>query len=139
MVYNILLQRSLVLNYLCHHCYTRTAAAFAKDSTVQHLDPDGDEILQPKVRGILVDQDILELNKETLREAELRNSTQLNVLVSPSFTVAHGYQIHTQEFVSRYFLGKSMTPSTYSMNISHLSLLPRIWTLLPRLPRHWRL
>jgi hypothetical protein len=68
------LQRSLVMDYLCHHCYTRTAVAFAKDSTVRHLDADGDEILQPKDKGILADQDVLELSKETLREAELRNS-----------------------------------------------------------------
>lgn len=37
-------QRSLVLDYLCHHCYTNTARAFARESTIRHLDPDGDEI-----------------------------------------------------------------------------------------------
>ena len=37
-------QRALVLDYLCHNCYTRTAKAFAQDSTVRHLDADGDEI-----------------------------------------------------------------------------------------------
>lgn len=35
----------LVLDYLCHNCYTRTASAFNRDSTIRLLDPDGDEIL----------------------------------------------------------------------------------------------
>lgn len=36
---------SLVLDYLCHSCYTRTASAFNRDSTIRLLDADGDEIL----------------------------------------------------------------------------------------------
>lgn len=43
---NFLFQRSLVLDYLCHSCYTRTAIAFAGDSTIRHLDADGDEIIE---------------------------------------------------------------------------------------------
>jgi hypothetical protein len=70
---NRILQRSLVMDYLCHQCYTRTAIAFAKDGTVRHLDADGDEIVQPKEEGIFAGRDALELSKETLREAELRN------------------------------------------------------------------
>jgi len=35
-----------VLDYLCHSCYTRTAIAFAGDSTIRHLDADGDEIIE---------------------------------------------------------------------------------------------
>ncbi|KAF8798096.1 hypothetical protein BYT27DRAFT_7124378 [Phlegmacium glaucopus] len=38
--------RSLVLDYLCHSCYTRTATAFSRDSTIRHLDADGDEIVE---------------------------------------------------------------------------------------------
>jgi len=127
-----------VLDYLFQNCYTRTAAAFTKESTVRHLDADGDEILQPEVRGILADQDVLELTKETLREAELRNSTSLTVLAQQNFMVAHAYQIYMQVFVLRYFLGKSKMPSTSSMNISRLSLLLQIQALLPRIPRHWK-
>ncbi|KAF9484736.1 hypothetical protein BDN70DRAFT_797187 [Pholiota conissans] len=37
--------RSLVLDYLCHNCYTRTASAFNRESTVRQLDADGDEII----------------------------------------------------------------------------------------------
>ncbi|KAF8136785.1 CTLH/CRA C-terminal to lish motif domain-containing protein [Boletus edulis] len=36
--------RNLVLNYLCHNCYLKTAEAFAKDSAIRHLDKDGDDI-----------------------------------------------------------------------------------------------
>lgn len=35
-----------MLDYLCHSCYTGTARAFNRDSTVRHLDADGDEILE---------------------------------------------------------------------------------------------
>ncbi|KAJ7581240.1 hypothetical protein C8J56DRAFT_1006229 [Mycena floridula] len=38
--------RNLVLDYLCHHCYTNTARAFARDSSVRQLDADGDEIMR---------------------------------------------------------------------------------------------
>ncbi|KXN86910.1 hypothetical protein AN958_09505 [Leucoagaricus sp. SymC.cos] len=79
-VFYYILQRSLVMDYLYHHCYTRTAVAFAKDSMVRHLDADGDEILQPKDKGILADQDVLELSKETLMEAELRNRIRVKIL-----------------------------------------------------------
>ncbi|KXN84545.1 hypothetical protein AN958_12342 [Leucoagaricus sp. SymC.cos] len=68
------------MDYLCHHCYTRTAVASMKDSMVRHLDADGDEILQPKDKGILADQDVLELSKETLMEAELRNRIRVKIL-----------------------------------------------------------
>jgi hypothetical protein len=37
--------RTLVLNYLYHGCFSRTAQAFSTDSAVRHLDPDGDEIM----------------------------------------------------------------------------------------------
>lgn len=35
-----------MLDYLCHHCYTKTARAFVQDTAVKHLDADGDEIMQ---------------------------------------------------------------------------------------------
>ncbi|KAG6814485.1 hypothetical protein H0H92_000010 [Tricholoma furcatifolium] len=37
--------RAIVLDYLAHEGYSKTAAVFARDSTVRHLDPDGDEIM----------------------------------------------------------------------------------------------
>jgi len=41
--------RSLVLDYLCHSCHTRTATAFSRDSAIRHLDADGDEIVETGV------------------------------------------------------------------------------------------
>ncbi|KAF9454572.1 hypothetical protein P691DRAFT_835004 [Macrolepiota fuliginosa MF-IS2] len=72
--------RSLVMDYLCHRCYTRTAVAFGKDSTVRQLDADGDEIPQSKEKSISAGGEILELSKETLREAELRNEIRVKIL-----------------------------------------------------------
>jgi hypothetical protein len=37
-----------VLDYLSHHCYPNTARAFARDSTIRHLDADGDELRPAK-------------------------------------------------------------------------------------------
>ncbi|TEB36398.1 hypothetical protein FA13DRAFT_1623639 [Coprinellus micaceus] len=37
--------RALVLDYLCHQCFTNTARAFLHDSTVKELDADGDEVV----------------------------------------------------------------------------------------------
>lgn len=66
-------QRALVLDYLCHNCYTRTAKAFAQDSTVRHLDADGDEIsggpkgFEGKYPG---------LSENRLKQVELREGRQ---------------------------------------------------------------
>jgi solute carrier family 66 (lysosomal lysine-arginine transporter), member 1 len=42
----VFFQRSLVIDYLGHSCYTHTARAFSRDSTIRHLDADGDEIME---------------------------------------------------------------------------------------------
>ncbi|KAK0503431.1 PQ loop repeat-domain-containing protein [Armillaria luteobubalina] len=65
--------RSLVLDYLSHQCYTRTARAFAEDSSVRHLDADGDEVMQP-VDG---SSGLPELSEEVLKQAgpASRNTT----------------------------------------------------------------
>lgn len=42
----VFFQRSLVIDYLGHSCYTHTARAFSRDSTIRHLDADGDEIVE---------------------------------------------------------------------------------------------
>ncbi|KAG5727951.1 hypothetical protein E4T56_gene19335 [Termitomyces sp. T112] len=36
--------RALVVDYLARHGYTRTVAAFVRESTVRQLDPDGDDV-----------------------------------------------------------------------------------------------
>ncbi|KAK0210919.1 CTLH/CRA C-terminal to lish motif domain-containing protein [Desarmillaria ectypa] len=61
-------QRSLVLDYLSHQSYTRTARAFAKDSSVRHLDADGDEVMQPADGS----SSLPELSEEVLKQADQR-------------------------------------------------------------------
>lgn len=58
----------LVLDYLCHNSYSRSAKAFAADSAVQHLDADGDEIMTGESKE---DPSLNEL-EERLRIGELR-------------------------------------------------------------------
>ncbi|KAK0463968.1 PQ loop repeat-domain-containing protein [Desarmillaria tabescens] len=60
--------RSLVLDYLSHQCYTRTARAFAEDSAVRHLDADGDEVMQPADCS----SSLPELSEEVLKQADQR-------------------------------------------------------------------
>lgn len=66
---SVFLQRALVLDYLCHNCYSATARAFARDSTVRHLDADGDEIMLPNRAP---EDSSPELTEEVLRLVELR-------------------------------------------------------------------
>lgn len=56
-----------MLDYLCHNCYTNTARAFARDSTVRHLDADGDEINNKP-------SDYAELSAGFLKHVDLRES-----------------------------------------------------------------
>ncbi|GLB34870.1 putative repeated motif containing protein [Lyophyllum shimeji] len=69
--------RSLVLDYLCHHCYTKTAKAFARDSTVRHLDADGDEITENKEHGPATP---VELPRNEWRQMQLREQIQKHIL-----------------------------------------------------------
>jgi hypothetical protein len=62
------IQRTLVLDYLCHNCHTETARAFARESAVRHLDADGDEIM-PLGKDT---RDTRDLTSEVLRLVELR-------------------------------------------------------------------
>jgi hypothetical protein len=62
-------KRSLVLDYLCHNCYTSTSRAFARDSTVRLLDADGDEVMQSeKEKG----SEFSELSDEAVKELYIR-------------------------------------------------------------------
>ncbi|KAI0302135.1 CTLH/CRA C-terminal to lish motif domain-containing protein [Russula brevipes] len=67
--------RALILDYLVQRCYTRTARAFAADSTIRHLDADGDEIRRP--HG---EDDSPGITEEALHQADLRRDVQTNIL-----------------------------------------------------------
>ena len=62
-------KRSLVLDYLCHNCYTSTARAFARDSTVRLLDADGDEVMQPEKEK---ESQFSELSDAAVKELHIR-------------------------------------------------------------------
>ncbi|EEB97123.1 hypothetical protein MPER_03617, partial [Moniliophthora perniciosa FA553] len=57
--------RALVLDYLTHSGYTRSAQSFLQDSAVRHIDVDGDEIMDS-------DTDLggSGLPEETVRQAD---------------------------------------------------------------------
>ncbi|KAG1782613.1 PQ loop repeat-domain-containing protein [Suillus placidus] len=69
--------RAFVLDYLCHNCYTNTAQAFARDTTVRHLDKDGDEITSPdrRLQGTSAD-----LTGEGLQRIRRREEVQTEIL-----------------------------------------------------------
>ncbi|KAF8478589.1 CTLH/CRA C-terminal to lish motif domain-containing protein [Russula ochroleuca] len=67
--------RALILDYLVQRCYTRTARAFAADSTIRHLDADGDEI--PRPSG---EDDSPGITEDALQQADLRQNVQVSIL-----------------------------------------------------------
>ncbi|KAH7929697.1 hypothetical protein BV22DRAFT_1002090 [Leucogyrophana mollusca] len=69
--------RALVLDYLCHSCYTKTARAFARDSAVRHLDADGDEIMSSNKE---LQGGAMELTDDELEKIQLRNHIRTQIL-----------------------------------------------------------
>ncbi|KAJ3752789.1 CTLH/CRA C-terminal to lish motif domain-containing protein [Lentinula raphanica] len=65
---------SIVLNYLAHNGYSRTARAFTRDSAVRQIDIDGDELIQPEAASGLGSNSESDSRLDTtLKQAELRN------------------------------------------------------------------
>jgi CTLH/CRA C-terminal to LisH motif domain len=62
-------KRAVILDYLVQRCYTRTARAFAADSTIRHLDADGDELRRP-----CGEDDSPGITEDALHQADLRQS-----------------------------------------------------------------
>lgn len=70
--------RTLVLDYLCHNSYSNAARAFIRDSSVKHLDADGDEMMMNVERG---DTDELATTLEgKLAFSELRKEIRMHIL-----------------------------------------------------------
>ncbi|KAG6333490.1 hypothetical protein ID866_5593 [Astraeus odoratus] len=69
--------RALILDYLCHNCYTKTAQAFSKDSVVRHLDLDGDEFVSGpgKLGGTFP-----ELSEDMIRAIAIRERIRTHIL-----------------------------------------------------------
>lgn len=68
---------NVILDYLCQNCNTKTARAFARDSTVRHLDADGDEIHPDG--GAAAAAAASRLDK-TLRFADIRQQIRVHIL-----------------------------------------------------------
>ena len=60
-------KRAIILDYLVQRCYTRTARAFAADSTIRHLDADGDKLRRP-----CIEDDSPGITEDALHRADLR-------------------------------------------------------------------
>lgn len=77
----------MVLDYLCHNCYTETARAFKQASTVRPLDADGDEVIEDAAS-----EDIVgahgpgESFEDQLRQIELRNGLPYSFFLSKLLT-----------------------------------------------------
>lgn len=69
--------RTLVLDYLCHNRYTKTAQTFFKESAVRHLDRDGNEIFsEPGQLGVSSS----ELSDDVIRNIALRECIRRHIL-----------------------------------------------------------
>ncbi|KAF9013905.1 CTLH/CRA C-terminal to lish motif domain-containing protein [Cyathus striatus] len=69
--------RDIVIDYLCHNCYTNTARAFVKDSSVRQLDADGDEVISSVDEQLNEDEEITE---EFLKQVERRQEIRRCIL-----------------------------------------------------------
>ncbi|EIM90091.1 uncharacterized protein STEHIDRAFT_108677 [Stereum hirsutum FP-91666 SS1] len=88
--------RSLVLDYLCHSCYTGTARAFAQDSTVRHLDADGDEMVARRED----ERDSTGVTEEDLKQVEIRREIQTSILSGSVDTARSLLQKHFPDVLS---------------------------------------
>jgi hypothetical protein len=70
-------QRALVLDYLEHNCYFKTAEVFARDSCVRQLDADGDETMSG--RGEVADTTD-HLEDDTMKLADRRRGEPWSIL-----------------------------------------------------------
>lgn len=86
----VFFQRSLVLDYLCHNCYTRTATAFSRDSTIRHLDADGDEIVDSEAVDVEDSNDSTggptEQFENFMKQVALRQGTQYSSVLIVKLT-----------------------------------------------------
>lgn len=48
-------QRELVLDYLVHNCFNSTVEAFVSESSVAHVDADGDEVMPAPEKSLTKD------------------------------------------------------------------------------------
>ncbi|PPQ76214.1 hypothetical protein CVT24_008946 [Panaeolus cyanescens] len=78
-LHNLPQQRNIVIDYLCHSCFTKTANALIKGSTVKHLDADGDEILKTDETNHATRSEINEFESR-LKQVELRKQIRTEIM-----------------------------------------------------------
>ncbi|THU88401.1 hypothetical protein K435DRAFT_821379 [Dendrothele bispora CBS 962.96] len=96
-------RRTLVIDYLAHSGYTNTARAFGRDSTILHLDMDGEEVPQ-------VEPGSSQLSESSFKQAEVRNQIRLELL--------SGRVDNATNLLNKYF------PSVLSMKDTDVNSIP---------------
>lgn len=138
--------RVLVLDYLCHNSFASTARAFVRDSAIQHLDADGDEIMSPS--GAVVNlPDILE---ERFAGSDIREEIRIRILSGlvdeatdllnkhfPSVLSESTTNVPTLKSTDRleYIPATSVNPSHLALNLHILAFIEAARTIpLPYYP-----
>ncbi|KAG1756668.1 PQ loop repeat-domain-containing protein [Suillus paluster] len=114
--------RAFVLDYLCHNCYTKTAQAFARDTTVRHLDKDGDEIMSPdrRLQGNSVD-----LTEEGLRRIRLREEIRTEILSGRIDEATALLNQHFPSVLASSSVSHSETSSSVNSSSDRIESAPR--------------
>ena len=74
------MQRTLVLDYLCHNACSKTVQAFTRDSAIKYMDADGDEVMSAP------DENVLPATfKARLASGEYRKGETLSIFLVVSY------------------------------------------------------
>ncbi|KAL4258117.1 CRA domain-containing protein [Pleurotus pulmonarius] len=128
---------SLVLEYLSHKCYSKTAQAFAQDTAVKHIDADGDEIMHSAHTGIEADTKDVRL-EQSLKSIQMREEVRNKILSGQvedaiSLIEQHfpsvldtSHSTDTSLYQAKTVSGKVEYVATTSVNPAHITLNLRI-------------
>ncbi|KAF9265478.1 hypothetical protein L218DRAFT_860010 [Marasmius fiardii PR-910] len=103
----------LVLDYLTHSGYITSAQTFLSDSTVRHIDMDGDEVLDSK-REL---GEHSELSETTVKRAQLRNQIRYEILCG---RIAEAVNIVNEHFPSLLSMEGSTNTTQSSSTVDYL-------------------
>ncbi|KAF9500439.1 hypothetical protein BDN71DRAFT_1480125 [Pleurotus eryngii] len=128
---------SLVLEYLSHKCYSKTAQAFAQDTAVKHIDADGDEIMHSAHTSIQADTKDVRL-EQSLKSIQMREEVRNKILSGQVEEAINLIEQHfpsvldtsnstdTSLYQARAVSGKVEYVATTSVNPAHITLNLRI-------------
>ncbi|KAH7889382.1 hypothetical protein F5I97DRAFT_520274 [Phlebopus sp. FC_14] len=124
--------RALVLDYLCHNCYSKTAKTFAKDSAVRHLDKDGDEVVlerdseRQRLRGTSAYLSDDASQVMLLRERRVEEAMTLLNDHFPKVLADDDYESDAGSVATQDWSEEKVQYTTGTVNPTHLSLNLRI-------------